>query len=189
MALRVDSSKYDTWKDISDMYDKLEKYPESVVAYEKYKKSLPADKVSADNYMDLGRKYYFYASSSDKNLTPELKKSLFTKADSLFGVAASKEDNYRGNFWRARANFGLDPETTQGLAKPYYEQTASYLEAKADTRYNSVLIECYRYLGFYYLQANDLTLSSSYWNKILAIDPSNDTAKKGIAGIKGMKKK
>lgn len=188
-AAQVDSTKIELWKDIADMNSKLEKYPKALEATMKYMHSLPIDKLNADVYMDLGRNYYFYASSNDNTLTPELKKSLYMKADSAFAVAASKEDNYRGNFWRARANFGLDPETTQGLAKPYYEQTASYLEAKADTRYNSVLIECYRYLGFYYLQANDLTLSSSYWNKILAIDPSNDTAKKGIAGIKGMKKK
>lgn len=188
-AVQVDSTKIELWKDIADMYGKLDKYSKALEAYQIYMRALPQDKVNADVYMDLGRNYYFYAYSNDNTLTPEVKKSLFLKADSAFAVAATKEENYRANFWRARANFGLDPETTQGLAKPYYEQTASYLEAKADTRYNSILIECYRYLGFYYLQTNDLSQSTTFWNKILAIDPNNDTAKKGLAGIKGMKKK
>lgn len=186
-AVQVDSTKIDTWKQIAELNGKIDKYGAAVKAYEKYMSVLPKDKLTPDVLMDQGRNYYFFASSKDAG-TPALKKSYFHKADSVFAIVASKEDNYRGNYWRARANFGLDPETTQGLSKPYYEQTASYVEAKKDTRFNSVLVECYRYLGFYYLQKNDVNQSMDYWNKILAIDPTNDVAKKGIAGIKAMKK-
>ena len=42
-------------------------------------------------------------------------------------VAAKVPDNYLGNFWRARVNSLRDPETTQGLAKPYYEAALSIL--------------------------------------------------------------
>ena len=38
------------------------------------------------------------------------------------------------NFWRARTNSALDPETSQGLAKPYYEGVAALLTGKNDPR-------------------------------------------------------
>lgn len=52
-------------------------------------------------------------------------------ADSVFhAIAEAAPDSYLGNFWRARANSALDPETTQGLAKPFYEEVAALLESK-----------------------------------------------------------
>ncbi len=64
-------------------------------------------------------------------------------------VAVKVPDNYLGNFWRARVNSLRDPETTQGLAKPYYEAALSILEQKPDAT-KSVLVECNSYLGYYY---------------------------------------
>ena len=40
------------------------------------------------------------------------------------------------------------------------------------------------YLGYYYLLKSDYPVSKEYWNKILAIDPTNATAKKALDGIK-----
>ncbi|MFT3754009.1 MAG: hypothetical protein QM800_14405 [Paludibacter sp.] len=112
------------------------------------------------------------------------------KADSLFALVAQKEPTgYRGNFWRARTNVGLDPETTTGLAKPFYEQTETLVLSKADAKFNPVLIECYRYLGFYYFQKKDYTQSMTYWNKILAIEPGNAIAKSVSGEISKMLKK
>ena len=68
-----------------------------------------------------------------------MKTAALHKADSTFGkLAELVPDNYLGNFWRARTNSALDPETTAGLAKPYYEQVATLLadKAKEDSRYN-----------------------------------------------------
>ena len=70
------------------------------------------------------------------------RKAALVSADSVFAVIAqAAPDSYLGNFWRARANSALDPETTQGLAKPYYEEVATLLESKNDSHYNSALIE------------------------------------------------
>ena len=91
-------------------------------------------------------------------------------------------DNYLGYFWRARANSLLDPETTVGLAKPYYESALAILEDKPDAG-KSLLVECNSYLGYYYFVKNEFTESKVYWNKILEIDPSNDTARKALEGI------
>ncbi|HEY6915997.1 MAG TPA: hypothetical protein VI413_15065, partial [Paludibacter sp.] len=57
-------------------------------------------------------------------------------------------------------------------------------------KFNTVLVECYSYLGYYYLLQKDNTQSMTYWTKILAIDPTNANAKKASEGItKAMKGK
>ncbi len=98
-------------------------------------------------------------------------------------MAAKVPDNYLGNFWRARVNSLRDPETAQGLAKPYYEAALGILEQKPDAT-KSVLVECNSYLGYYYFVKEDYDQSKLYWNKILEIDPGNETATKALGGIK-----
>ena len=61
--------------------------------------------------------------------------------------------------WRARTNSAMDPETTDGLAKPYYEKVMDMLLSKNEPKYNSALIECYSYLGYYYLLKSDYPTS------------------------------
>ena len=68
--------------------------------------------------------------------------------------------------------------------QPYYEKVMDMLLSKNEPKYNSALIECYSYLGYYYLLKSDYPASKEFWNKILAIDPANATAKKALEGIK-----
>lgn len=189
-ALKLDSTKVDLWKDISEMYDAKSDYNNAISSYAKYMNALSADKKTPDVIIAFGKMYY--SQSSVPTISAEIKKDALIKADSLFAQVASLEpDNYRGNFWRARTNSIIDEDSTkisakplQGLAKPFYEETAKIVEAKADPRYNSVAVECYSYLGYYYLVKEDYPVSKSYWNKILVIDPTNVTAKKALEGIK-----
>ncbi len=182
-AYDADSSKVELLKDISDMYNLKLDNENAISSYVKYENALPADKKTPDVIIELGKMYYILGNKDSVNVS--IKKSALIKADSVFAEVAKLEPTgYRGNFWRARTNSALDPETTKGLAKPFYEQTATLIESKADPKFNSVLLECYRYLGFYYLLKSEYSTSLSYWNKILAIDPSNTVALKGIEGIK-----
>ena len=57
------------------------------------------------------------------------------------------------------------------------------LEKNKD-KYRNELTECYRYLAYYYYLKQDMESSKSYWNKILAIDPSNATAQEALENIK-----
>ena len=183
-ALQIDSTKTDLWKDISDMYSEKANYIKSIEAYSKYVNSLTQEKKTTDIMMNLGKQYYGLGNDA-KTTDAAIKKSALLKADSIFATIAQKEPTgYRGNFWRARTNSALDPETSLGLAKPFYEQTAALAESKADAKFNQVLVECYSYLGYYYLLQKDNSQSMFYWNKILAIDPANPTAKKASEGIK-----
>jgi len=82
----------------------------------------------------------------------------------------------------------LDPDGVQGLAKLYYEQALKIVESKPDVaRYNSVIIECSRYLGYYYSK-KDFIQSKVYWNKILAIEPKDEMANKALTIIEKAQK-
>lgn len=185
-ALALEPSKTDLWHEISNAYENGNNYTGAIGAYQKYYESLSADKQTPDLQFQLGKLYYGKGTQPDSLvITVPGRKVALASADSVFAVIASAvPDSYLGNFWRARTNSALDPETTQGLAKPYYEEVATLLTGKNDPRYNSALIECYSYLGYYYLVANKLPESKDYWNKILAIDPANATAKRALDGIK-----
>lgn len=185
-AIELDASKTELWREISDAYQQNNDYTDAIAAYLKYYESLPAKEQTPDLQFQIGKLYYGKGTQSD-TLTVSLdnRKAALVSADSVFAVIAKEApESYLGNFWRARAHSALDPETTQGLAKPYYEEVAALLTEKNDPRYNSALVECYSYLGYYYLVANKLPESKEYWNKILAIDPANATAKRALDGIK-----
>jgi tetratricopeptide (TPR) repeat protein len=137
--------------------------------------------------------YYSVGSSAAKDTISKggktenfvlLKKNALLKADSVFAKVITMEPtNYRGYRMRALTNFALDPESTQGLAKPFYEQTLTIVVAKNDVRYNPIIIESERYLGYYYYLKKEYTESKVHFNKILAIEPTNEFALKAIAGI------
>ena len=185
-AITLDPSKTDLWREVSSSYELNNEFTKAIEAYKKYSESLSADKRTPDVQFQIGKLYYEKGTQSDTLTVPlDERRAALLSADSIFTeIATVAPDSYLGNFWRARTNSALDPETTQGLAKPYYEEVATFLVDKNDPRYNSALIECYSYLGYYYLVANKLPESKEYWNKILAIDPANATAKRALDGIK-----
>jgi len=188
-AYQLDTTKIDLLKEISDMHSENGNYSDAILIFEKYISKINPENNNSDTDMTLGKLYTNLGNS--ENIGPDKKAIALLSADSLFAkVALLETTNYRGNYWRARVNSALDPETTKGLAKPYYEITATLIESKADARYNTVLIECYSYLGYYSLLQKNNELSLSYWNKIITIEPTNATAIKAIGGItKAMKGK
>jgi len=182
-GLSLDPTKVELWKDISDMFNEKKDYINAVIAYDSYLNSIRDDKKTAEVYLAMGKLYYLLGNDTTIILSERM--AALHKADYMFikVVALDPATNYRGNFYRARANSALDPDASQGLAKPYYYSTATLVESKADPRYNVVLTECYTYLGFYYLLKDDNVNSLLYWNKILNLDPNNGSAKKAKAGI------
>ena len=110
----------------------------------------------------------------------------FTRADSVFNIINTAKPDYIPAYqYRARANAGLDPESTKGLAKPYYEK---YLEmAAADpTKYQSGITEANGYLGYYNLKKNDKAAATTYYQKVLDVDPTNKDAVNAMKIIKGV---
>lgn len=185
-ALEQDSTQIDVWREISDAYEQNNDYAKAIAAYRNYYDALAQDKKTPETLFQLGRLYYGEGTSTDTSaVQPADRAAALQSADSVFAlVAGQAPDSYLGDIWRARTNSAIDPETTAGLAKPYYEKVADLLQAKNDPKYNAALIECYSYLGYYYLLKSNYPASKEFWNKILAIDPANATAKKALGGIK-----
>ena len=154
-ALEKDSDQVDIWREIADAYELKNDYAQAITAYQKYYDALSQDKKTAESLFQLGRLYYGQGTSSDTlSVRPADRVTALQAADSVFAlVARQAPDSYLGDMWRARTNSAIDPETTEGLAKPYYEKVAEMLLAKNEPRYNSALIECYSYLGYYYFKS------------------------------------
>ncbi|MDD3107698.1 MAG: tetratricopeptide repeat protein [Alistipes sp.] len=183
-ALAMDSMRIDLLNELEVEYKKERNYVGAIeVSQDAMERDGIPDKPS--EFLNLGKNYYMAASSlrpADDSLrmNPQDSMKMVTylkSADSLFAkVTETLADHYAGHFWRARVHSSLDPESTQGLAKPYYEMTAALLEKdpKKDSR---LLIECYSYLGYYYYLKQDNENSKIYWKKILALDPNHAIAK------------
>jgi tetratricopeptide (TPR) repeat protein len=176
------------YKEIATSYEKMKKYREAASFLQKHVKS--SDSPANSDIFLWGRDCYFAAGAIDSVAIAadpgeaNVRQKLYATADSLFAeVTTRSPDNYLGYFWRARVNAIIDPETVQGLAKPYYEQTIALLE-QSDKNNKRELVESYQYLGYYYYLKNDFENSKIYWNKILTIDPSNAVAQQAIEGLK-----
>ena len=167
-------------KEASAAHEKLQNYPEAIRLYQVYLDGLKGKAEVSDMFL-MGRLYYIAAGSSTANETE--KEAYLKKADEIFAEVSQRvPDNYLGYFWRARTNAMADPESTEGLAKPYYESALALLEKKADAS-KSLLIECVSYLGYYYFLQKDYEKSKAYWNKILELDPENATARQALQGL------
>lgn len=165
-------------KDIANVSVSNGNENKAIEAYTRYIE-LAGEEAEALDFYQLG-KYYYTAASKDSIEG----KGFLEKADSLFAIVQSRvPSSHLGSFWQARTRAMMDPETEKGLAKPYYESSISILEKNPD-KYAKELIECYRYLGYYFYLQKDMEQSKSYWNKILTLDPTNEMAIEALKNIK-----
>lgn len=108
----------------------------------------------------------------------------YQQADSLYNAVLVARPTYiPGYLMRAKANYSMDPDSKQGLAKPHYEK---FIEmAKADpAKYKDGLVEANEYLGYYYYQKGDKATAAPYYQQVLALDPSNSNAQTVINSMK-----
>lgn len=152
---------------------------------------LSGEAAEAMDYYSLGQ-YYWYAGGNALVDTVSMSAAearaaaveIFKKADEAFAVVTERvPDSYLGYYWRARANTQLDPQTEEGLAKPYYEEAAKAIEAKGDGSNKRQLVEAYSYLAYYYYlqfeknkKPEDKANLKSYAEKLLETSPDNPTA-------------
>jgi tetratricopeptide (TPR) repeat protein len=181
-------------KDIASVYTKMGDNITAAETYQKYIDLVGADNAEAMDYYQLGRSYYYagIAFSKDASKSEKTKESLL-KADSIFAIVSQKApDSYTGFLWRGHANAAMEPmdplhpETTLGLAKPYYEAAINAILSKGNVSSGNKkdLIQAYRYLGYYYYVKNDKVNSTTYWNKILELDPTNSDATQVLDSFK-----
>jgi len=158
-AVSLDTSNVGLYAEIATIYYNGKKYAEAATAYSKRVKAKGA---TLQDYLNWGKSYYF---NKDYKL-----------ADSVFAqFIALKPALTQGYLWRARVAIILDPESTQGLAQPYYEK---YVElAGVDSEKNKKdLIDAYSYLGYRYLLEKDKPKAVAFYTKLKELDPGNKKA-------------
>jgi tetratricopeptide (TPR) repeat protein len=184
-------------KDVGEMYEKSSQ-PDSAIFYY----ALYLDFIGQPDptiYFNIGRNYYVLG--TDTLLTQEVRLAALYHADSTFKkITELAPTSFLGYFWLARTNSMIDPEATQGLAKPYYEKVIEVVLDQAE-RYKTQLTESYRYLGYYYyMQAEalikknnknilnkaeeELLTAQSFFSKGLELSPEDPITKAAIEGIK-----
>ncbi|MBP1644904.1 MAG: hypothetical protein H6Q16_479 [Bacteroidetes bacterium] len=179
-ALKLDSNSVDLYKNVASNYESLNNYEKAI---DNYLMFFQKGKIQLSDYLILGQAYYFAGNNVPVQQDSIKRIGYLQKADSMFAIIVEKiPNNAIGYFWRARANSSIDIETTLGLAKPHYEAALAILEQ--DKKDKKKIIESYSYLGYYYFVKNEMATSKEYWNKILEIDPTNETATKALKGIK-----
>jgi tetratricopeptide (TPR) repeat protein len=105
----------------------------------------------------------------------------YPMADSVFGIYATKyPDQTFGYYWRARCNAAIDTAMETGIAIPHYEDMIEVaLKDTANANNKKWLIQAYGYIAAYRVNTEKKYDDALVlYDKILALDPSNDDAEK-----------
>lgn len=146
---------------------KSKRYPESIDAY----KTLISmrTKPTSQDYYSIGRAYYFTKQ--------------YTEAGEAFLKLIELQPNLSvGYLWEARTKANLDPESEDGLAKPYYEKLIEKASATPDKNKQD-LVEAYSYLGYYHFLKEENALSKDYWSKVITLNPGDERAKEALKAL------
>ncbi len=162
----------------AETYRKRQKFEEAALAYESMVKAKRAAETTPSPY-DL-----FWMGWSNFYSTD------FHKADTAFtNLTEEQPQSSLGYLWAAKARVQIDTTGEQGVAVPMYEK---YLELalanpenlqKASEKRN--IIEAYDYLAIYALhQKDDIPEATSFFKKVLELDPKNENAKRFMDALK-----
>jgi tetratricopeptide (TPR) repeat protein len=158
LAYKMDTTDQDLIYDIAVNAYIYKKYDLSAVMM---KKKIAYGKPVMNDYMLYGKAYYQSAK--------------YEKADSVFSIVIKMEpNNMQAWTWKALTYVQMDPNSTEGKAKPIYE-TIIQKGLSDTTKYLNDLFTAYSYMGSYYLYSPkpDLTISESYYRKIIKLDSKN----------------
>lgn len=172
-ALQIDSTMLDLYTDMANSYKKIGKPNLAVKALDtKIKRT---KEPSINDYFALGQMIYAQGMASKDSVE---RRTYLTEADSIFGIVTEKvPTQIIAHLLRAKANVGLDPQTTIGLAKPHYEKIIEL--GMADVPKNKAyLLEANYYLAFLYYNQKNKAEALKYVDQTLSIEPTHEQAKK-----------
>lgn len=173
-AIRLDSSKYALYDTIGTYLYKQKKYDQAGEFYLKKINALPKNALFnevANSYRQAGIAEYLGRK--------------FIESDSVFTRASKLSPQWSVPYlFLARIQLNIDSlDTVRGKAFPFYNLFIS--KAFADTvHYKRDLAEAYQYLGNYNTQYRNYGAALYYFDKAVALDPSNMEVKETVKAIK-----
>ncbi|WAC41599.1 tetratricopeptide repeat protein [Pedobacter sp. SL55] len=186
-AVELDSTKVEELAAIGAKCYAAKNFAKAAQVYDKVTQANSKDPNIAMNYYYLGASHYFdyvFAVRDNKNPT----KDALVKADTAFSKLTKLAPDYETAYlFRARINKNLDDaESTQKLAVPYYEKFIELVTAKPEkvAANKATLSEAYNYLGAVFA-STDKEKAKEYFNKTLAIDPTNALATDNLKFLAG----
>jgi tetratricopeptide (TPR) repeat protein len=186
-VIAKDSSQAALYQEVATYYYRNQKYIKAAEAYHAYTDKINNGKINLTEHFNEGLSYYYaysdqYNASLKTKVAPDV--SLLTKADSAFSFVVQKTNPpyAQAVLYRARVNDLKEPsrETSQGLARPYYEQYIQVITTKGVTDADKkTLAEAYAYLGTYYqYTAKDAAKATENFTKAKEYDPTNSTVQR-----------
>lgn len=190
------------YREIGEKYYKGKKYDKAATYYAK---TVASDKKPQNNdYLWLGLANYQYAPrvGRDSSAAPmdtaqirQVKQQYYLRSDSAFAQMAQKieADGKKyplAYYYRAGANYYAypnDKEKGATLASPLYEkfiEQAMAPDSADKTDYKRYLITSYKALAGFSLLKKDDTKAKEYFDKVLALDPNDESVKKAMEGPK-----
>jgi tetratricopeptide (TPR) repeat protein len=164
---QIDTLNVDLLTEIASAYNKMKKFENAAKTYQL---KIDRNVGNSNDYYKMGLAYY----NAQK----------YVEADSAFSKLIRMNPDFEPAYmWKARVYSNLDPDSKEGLAKPYYEKLIE--KASIDSvKYAKDLVESYNYMGYYYLVNKKYCESLDFWQKLLAIEPTNENAASAIKDLK-----
>ncbi|WP_461149254.1 tetratricopeptide repeat protein [Spirosoma pulveris] len=190
------------YREIGERYYKTKRY-DKAASY--YRKTISTDKKPQNNdFLWLGLSNYQFAPrvGRDSSAAPmdtaqirQVKQQYYLAADSAFAQMASRieADGKKyplAYYYRAGANYYAYPkeqEKAADLAGPLYEkfiEQATTPDETDKTDYKRYLITAYKALAGFALLKKDDAKAKEYFDKVLALDPNDESVKKALEGPK-----
>lgn len=189
-----------TFKEIANIYYKDKDYLKAATAYQKGIK-LDTAKATTNDYFQQGLSYSQGAAaitppdsaalaagatytSADSLQIVQDKRMLYSQADSAFAKVTTLTPEWPyAYYWRGSSIYNANRQESieKGTSVPYYEKFAELAEKDPAGNFKSYLKVVYGYLAYYYqTSVKDEAKAKIYWEKLLAVDPDNTTAKQAL---------
>jgi len=167
-SLALDSTNIEIRQLHAETLYAKKRYAEAIKSYEKLT-TLRNTPSSLDQF-NLGRAYYYNGQ--------------MVEADTAFNRLIKLQPTRTvGYLWVARVRANSDPESTQGLARPYFEKVIELGEQEPEKNKKD-LIDAYSYMGYYYYLQKQNAKSKTYWEKVLKLNPADKRAAEAIQILK-----
>jgi tetratricopeptide (TPR) repeat protein len=166
-ALTYDPEDKALLNEIANNYYLYRRYD---AAAKTWSKLIALGKNETKDYMQVGKAY---------NLGEKYK-----TADSIFNIVVKMDPKYLEAYvFIARVYSKMETDAKTGLARPKFEKVIEI--ASADSLKNgSELMEAFGYLGYHYLQNDNIVKAKEYFGRMITLDPNNKDYKiKGYSGI------